>query len=163
MYLMDYKTKSFLAHKSNNSHNFHNTRWVKAAPQSSVRCRTLAELPFPFITCHGTTPLPTQLAGFGGVRDPRGSSRSRGSQNSSSGTTANATKHRTSIYFEWMHKMYDVYHVHEYNSINEHNNLSEISVIMRKIVKILCIIVVLIFLSVQKVEILWLKKEKQLR
>ncbi len=53
------KLINFLAYNSNNSHKCHNKSWDKPAHQSGVRWLTLSELPFPFITCHGTTPLPT--------------------------------------------------------------------------------------------------------
>jgi hypothetical protein len=50
MYLMDYYTNSFLAQNSNNSHNFHNTRWVKAAPQTCSKWCKVSDT--------GWTPLP---------------------------------------------------------------------------------------------------------
>jgi hypothetical protein len=49
------------------------------------------------------------IGGVGGVRAPGGSSRARGSQNSSSGTTANATRHRNSMQYYEMHNTYNAY------------------------------------------------------
>jgi hypothetical protein len=75
------------------------------------------------------------------VRAPGGSSRARRSQNSSPGTTVNASQHRNSMHYHGMHNMYNAYKT--YNSKNVHNIMLEICRISRIIVKTISIIVVL--------------------
>ncbi len=82
---------------------------------------------------HSTT------GGVGGVRAPEGSSRERGLQNSSSGTTANATRHRKSMQYYEMHNTYNAYKMYDSNNVK--NVMSEFSRISRIIFKIMSIIV----------------------
>jgi hypothetical protein len=72
--------------------------------------------------------------GVGGVRAPGGSSRARVSQNSSLGTTANATQHRKSMQYHYdMHNTYNACNI--YNSNNVNNIMLEFCRICRMIVK----------------------------
>ncbi len=75
------------------------------------------------------------IGGVGGARAPGGWFRARRSQNSSSGTTANANQHN-----HGMHNMYNAYKT--YNSNNVHNVMLEICRISGIIVKITSITVV---------------------
>jgi hypothetical protein len=74
------------------------------------------------------------------VRALGGSSRERGSQNSSSGTTANATRHRNSMQYYEMHNAYNAYQTYNSNHVN--NIMSEFCRISRMSVKTMSIIIV---------------------
>jgi hypothetical protein len=83
-----------------------------------------------------------------GVCAPGGSSRARRLQNSSSGTTANATQHENSMHYYGKHIMYNAYKT--YYSNNVHNVMLEICRISRIIVIIMIIKVVLKVIKLSK-------------